>query len=208
MPNFDHKGTLFIVCAPSGAGKSSLVKTLLSRIHDIKLSISFTTRAPRPGEIDGVHYFFISPEQFAERKENGEFLESAFVHGNYYGTSKKWIEDQFEAGIDVLLEIDWQGALQVRKLFKSTDIFILPPSYEALKDRLENRNQDTPEVIARRLAVAKSEIAHYGEFDYVIINQDFDTAANALCAIVIADRQRVERQRQLHHDVFAKLGFE
>ncbi len=208
MHSIHHKGTLFIVCAPSGAGKSSLVKALLSRIQDIKLSISFTTRPPRPGEVNGVDYFFISSEQFAERKEKGEFLESAFVHGNDYGTSKQWIEDQFQAGIDVLLEIDWQGALQIRKLFKSTDIFILPPSYDALKDRLENRKQDAPEIIARRLAVAKSEIAHYGEFDYVIINQDFDTAADALCAIVTTDRQRVERQRQLHHEVFAQLGFE
>jgi len=183
-------GNLFIVSAPSGAGKSSLVKALLEADPSVKLSISYTTRVPRPGEMDGVHYHFISVDNFRDMLARGDFLESAEVYGNYYGTSQVWLTEQLAAGHDVLLEIDWQGAAQVRKLFPAAHgIFILPPSIVALRERLTGRNQDSEEVIARRLAAAREDIAHALEFDYLVVN---DVFADAL-----ADLQAILRGRRL-----------
>ena len=161
MDNSNAKGLLFLVSAPSGAGKSSLVHDLITKDPNVHLSISYTTREVRPGEQDGVDYHFISQEDFEERKKNHEFLEWAFVHGNYYGTSRLWIEQELAAGYDVMLEIDWQGAFQVKKIFPDViSTFILPPSIEALKQRLVGRGTDAPEVIARRLKGAGAEIVH------------------------------------------------
>ena len=173
MPNtFAHAGSLFVVAAPSGAGKSSLVRELMARDPDLHLSVSFTTRAPRPGDSHGREYFFVSETEFLERERNGEFLESAKVHGNLYGTSRLVIEEKIQAGKDVLLEIDWQGAQQVRAYFPdAVGIFILPPSIAALEERLRARGQDAEDVIARRVQAAAGEIAHAPEFDYVIITQ-------------------------------------
>ncbi|MGH8809917.1 MAG: guanylate kinase, partial [Noviherbaspirillum sp.] len=169
-------GSLFMVVAPSGAGKSTLVNALLAQEPSIKLSISFTTRQPRPAEQHGREYYFTSVDDFLKRREAGEFLESAEVHGNYYGTSRLLIEEQTKAGTDVLLEIDWQGAQQVKKQFPhAAGIFILPPSIAALEERLHKRGQDDPHVITRRILAAGGEIAHASEFEYVIINQEFAT---------------------------------
>ena len=168
-------GNLYIVAAPSGAGKTSLVRALLAADPRVHLSISFTTRAPRPGEEDGRDYFFVSKEAFLEMEERDEFLESAHVHGNHYGTSKKWIEDERSKGNDILLEIDWQGAAQVRKLVEGTvGIFVLPPSVDALRQRLTGRGQDSMDVIERRVSAAREEMGHVKEFDYVIINDDME----------------------------------
>ncbi|HEY4542314.1 MAG TPA: guanylate kinase, partial [Noviherbaspirillum sp.] len=178
MPDTSHSaGSLFMVVAPSGAGKSTLVNALLTQEPAIKLSISYTTRAPRPAEQHGREYYFTSVDDFMQRREAGEFLEWAEVHGNYYGTSRLLIADQMRIGTDVLLEIDWQGAQQVKKQFPhAVGIFILPPSIAALEERLKKRGQDEPNVIARRLLAAGGEIAHASEFEYVIINQDFTVA--------------------------------
>jgi len=201
-------GNVFVVSAPSGAGKTSLVRALLAADPQVKLSISYTTRPPRPGEVDGMHYHFVSVEQFMEMLNRGEFLESAEVYGNYYGTSQRWIEEQLAAGTDILLEIDWQGAAQVRRLMpKAVSIFILPPSLEALRQRLTGRGQDSEAVIERRLAAAREDMSHVGEFDYVIINDDFDTASRDLQAVVRAQRLRVEAQLARHaHLLKAFLG--
>jgi guanylate kinase len=200
-------GSLFMVVAPSGAGKSTLVNALLAQEPSIKLSISFTTRAPRPGEQHGREYHFTSVEDFLARREAGEFLESAEVHGNYYGTSRILINDEMKAGTDVLLEIDWQGAQQVRKQFpQAVGIFILPPSIEALEERLRKRGQDADHVITRRLLAAGGEIAHAPEFEYVIINQEFATALSELTAIVKATRCRFAQQAARNTSLFAQLG--
>lgn len=200
-------GSLFLVVAPSGAGKSSLVNALLQQEPAIKLSISFTTRAPRPGEENGREYFFTSVEDFAKRREAGEFLESAEVFGNYYGTSFLQIAQQIEAGTDVLLEIDWQGAQQVKKQFPhAVGIFILPPSIAALEERLKKRGQDEPHVITRRILAAGGEIAHAPEFEYVIINQEFTVALSELSAIVKATRCRFAQQMIRNVSLFAQLG--
>lgn len=202
-------GSLFIVAAPSGAGKSSLVGALLAQEPDIKLSISCTTRAPRPGELHGREYFFLSEAEFIERKAKGEFLESAHVHGNYYGTSRIVIEEQTRAGKDVLLEIDWQGARQVREQFpEAVGIFILPPSVAVLEQRLRSRGQDSEEVIARRVQAADGEIAHAPEFDYVIINDSFETALSQLAAIARATRCRFRQQAARHGSLFADYGIQ
>ena len=191
--------TLFIVCAPSGAGKTSLVNALRKRDSSIKLSVSYTTRAPRPGEVDGREYHFVTREQFEQMRGQGAFLESAEVHGNYYGTSQAWIEQQLRDGADVLLEIDWQGAEQVRGLFKQcTSIFIMPPSPDSLRERLTARGQDSAAVIERRLAAAREEISHVSEFDYVIINQRFEDALEDLASIVRAQRLRCVQQLETH----------
>jgi guanylate kinase len=188
-------GNLFIVTAPSGAGKSSLVKALLESDPGIQLSISYTTRQPRPGEEHGVHYHFVSVDQFREMLNRGDFLESAEVYGNYYGTSQPWIEDRIRAGQDLLLEIDWQGAFQVRKLFPDAlTLFILPPSLAELKRRLDGRGQDSAEVIARRLAAAREDISHAYSFDYLVVNDDFDTALADIRAIVRARRLGINSQ--------------
>jgi guanylate kinase len=203
----DHAGSLFLVVAPSGAGKSTLVNALLARDPKIQLSVSYTTRAPRPGDKDGREYHFVSIEDFMQRRADSEFLESAEVHGNYYATSRRWIEERVRAGIDVLLEIDWQGARQVKSQFPhAVGIFILPPSFEALEARLRKRGQDTQPVIARRLLAAGSEMAHAPEFDYAIVNEDFETAVGQLSAIVTATRLRYGSQAARHHELFAQLG--
>ena len=202
-----HAGTLFLVTAPSGAGKSTLVNALLERDAGISLSVSHTTREPRPGENHGREYHFVSVDEFLERRARGEFLESAEVHGNYYGTSRLWIEDQVRSGRDVLLEIDWQGARQVRGQFPTAvGVFILPPSIDALEARLHKRGQDTPQVITRRLLAAGSEIAHAPEFEFVIINHNFDLALTQLQAIVTAVRLRFASQAARQHELFAQLG--
>ena len=200
-------GSLFIVAAPSGAGKSTLVNALLAQEPQIKLSISSTTRAPRPGEQDGREYHFTTVEDFIAREKAGEFLEHAEVHGNYYGTSRLIIEEQMRAGTDVLLEIDWQGAQQVRKQFPgAVGIFILPPSIPALEERLKKRGQDEPHVITRRILAAGGEMAHSPESEYVIINQDFTTALSELNAIVKATRCRFTQQATRNSELFAQLG--
>jgi len=195
-------GNLFIVCAPSGAGKTSLVNALLEREPDLELSVSFTTRAPRPGEADGREYHFVSRESFLTMAGRGEFLESAEVHDNLYGTSQGWIAMRRREGKDILLEIDWQGAIQVRNLIPDAlGIFILPPSPDALRKRLVARGQDSADVIERRLAAAREEIAHVSEFDYVIINQNFDVAVSDLVSIVRAQRLRVTAQLARHGEL-------
>lgn len=195
-------GSLFIVSAPSGGGKTSLVKALLASEPEVKFSISHTTRPPRPGEENGRDYHFVSPEEFERMARAGEFLESAVIYGNRYGTSRSWIARELERGHDIVLEIDWQGAQQVRRLAPGTvSIFILPPSLEALEQRLKGRSQDRPEAIARRLAAAREEINHLREFDYVIINKDFNRAALELASIVRAERLRLPRQLARHADL-------
>jgi guanylate kinase len=202
-------GSVFIVAAPSGAGKSSLVNALLAQEPGIVLSVSFTTRAPRPGEQDGREYFFVSEAEFREREARAEFLESAQVHGNFYGTSKRLIEDHTRAGRDVLLEIDWQGAQQVRRQFPdAVGIFILPPSVAVLEQRLKQRAQDSDEVIARRVQNAAGEIAHADEFDYVIINENFDVALTQLVDIARASRCRFGQQAARFSDLFAGFGIQ
>lgn len=199
-------GNLFIVCAPSGAGKTSLAKELLKADPQIKLSVSYTTRKPRPGEVDGREYRFVSEQQFGQMREQGEFLESALVHGNHYGTSQRWISAQRAAGSDILLEIDWQGAAQISRLFpESIGIFILPPSFDALLSRLNKRAQDAPDVIARRLAAAREEISHVGEFKYVIINDVFAQAAQDLISIVRAQRLLTPVQLVRHSDKINRM---
>jgi guanylate kinase len=186
-----RKGSLFVITAPSGAGKTSLTKALLASEPGLKLSTSFTTRAPRPGEQNGREYHFVTEPTFHAMRERGEFLEHALVHGNRYGTSRKVIAETLERGQDLVLEIDWQGAAQVRKLYPDcVGIFILPPSIEELERRLRGRGQDTEAVIQRRLANAQEEMAHAGEFEYRIINKDFDTAQAELAEIVRASRRR------------------
>lgn len=188
-------GNLFVISAPSGAGKTSMVRGLLELNPGIALSVSYTTRAPRPGEVNGREYHFVSREEFQAMSQRGDFLESAEVYGNFYGTSQPWIESQLKAGGDILLEIDWQGAQQVRKLFPDCEtIFILPPSIEALQSRLTGRGQDSADVIAKRMAAAREDISHVYEFDYVIINDKLDEALQQLNAVVLAARQRREKQ--------------
>jgi len=199
-------GHLYIVAAPSGTGKTTLVRLLLENDSAIRLSISSTTRAPRPGEQDGREYDFVDVPGFIERVSRGEFLEWAEVHGNYYGTSRKWIEAEMSAGRDVLLEIDWQGAQQVRKSFPDAiAVFILPPSLDALKERLSSRGTDSSETIARRIAAARDEMRHVDEFDYVIINDDLQQALGNLMSVVSASRLQYASQRQRHSALFATL---
>jgi guanylate kinase len=200
-------GSLFMVAAPSGAGKSTLVNALLAQEPTIKLSISTTTRQPRPGEEHGREYFFTTAEDFVKRAAAGEFLEWAEVHGNYYGTSRIFVEEQMRAGTDILLEIDWQGARQVKKQFpQAAGIFILPPSIAALEERLHKRGQDEPHVITRRLLAAGGEIAHAPEFEYAIINEEFAVALSELSAIVRSARCRFAQQAARNTSLFAQLG--
>ncbi|MDX1678563.1 guanylate kinase [Arsukibacterium sp.] len=188
-------GNLFIVSAPSGAGKSSLISALLKKHGDMLVSVSHTTRPPRPGEIDGVHYHFISAEQFKTLIANNEFLEWAEVFGNYYGTSRSAIVANLRQGIDVFLDIDWQGARQIREQAPGTlGIFILPPSLSELQQRLEKRGQDSESVIARRMAQAQSEMSHADEYEYLIINDNFDSALSEFERIVLAQRSSYSSQ--------------
>ena len=188
-------GQLFIVSAPSGAGKSSLVKAWLAQDSAIRLSISYTTRAPRPGEENGVNYHFVSRDAFLEMMGRGEFLESADIYGNFYGTSQRWIENEMAQGRDILLEIDWQGAAQVRKLMpQAISLFILPPSIAELRKRLVGRGTDSAEVIEKRMASAQAEISHALEANYLVVNDDFDTATADLLAISRARRLQMDVQ--------------
>ncbi len=200
------KGNVFIICAPSGAGKTSLVFELLRRDRSTRLSVSHTTRAPRPGEQDGRDYHFVSRTAFEAMIGRGEFLESAEVHGNLYGTSQGWIDEQRARDVDIVLEIDWQGAQQVRRLIpEAIGIFILPPSPDTLRRRLIDRGQDSEAVIARRLQAARGEIAHLAEFDYVMINNNFDDAVEDLVSIVRAARLRTASQVSRHSDLINSL---
>ncbi|MDP2805551.1 MAG: guanylate kinase [Gallionellaceae bacterium] len=188
-------GNLFIVSAPSGAGKTSLVNGLLTQNKQIDLSVSYTTRDPRPGEVNGTDYHFVTREQFMQKAQHGDFLESAEVYGNLYGTSQSWISQENGKGRDILLEIDWQGAAQVRSKFPdSIGIFILPPSLETLETRLKGRKQDSDEIIAKRLQAAREDISHVAEFDYVIINDKLDVALHQLNSVVVAASLRRNRQ--------------
>ncbi|GHU14041.1 guanylate kinase [Betaproteobacteria bacterium] len=198
-------GLLFIVAAPSGAGKTTLVRRLLAEKADIALSISCTTRAPRPGEVDGRDYHFLDEARFRAMIDAGDFLEWAKVHGNFYGTSRRFIEEARRKS-DVLLEIDWQGAVQVQQVFPDAiSVFILPPSLEALSERLHGRGTDSNEVIARRLAAAREEMRHVTDFGYVIINADLNTALAQFASIVEASRLTLSNQQKRHPDLFHNL---
>lgn len=200
------QGNLFIITAASGAGKTSLVLELLKKDTHVKLSVSHTTRQPRPGEQDGVHYHFVNEVEFLKILNAGGFLESADVHGAKYGTSQSGVDVALQAGYDVILEIDWQGATQVRNIYpQSISIFILPPSLEALEQRLNTRGQDSVEVINKRVAAAREEMRHVVEFDYVTINDNFDVALQDLLAIVRASRLEAQPQLQRHTALVQKL---
>ncbi|HYC44811.1 MAG TPA: guanylate kinase [Burkholderiales bacterium] len=199
-------GCLFIVSAPSGAGKTTLVSGLIAADPLVRKSVSYTTRKARPGEETGRDYHFISQDAFERMRAEGEFLETALVHGNLYGTSRRAVESETANGYDVLLEIDWQGAAQIRKLQPdAVAIFILPPSIEALEKRLRGRGQDSAETIARRVAAARGEISHVGEFHYVIINDEFNRAAQDLISIIRAERLRLPRQLARHTDLINQV---
>lgn len=200
-------GSLFIVSAPSGAGKTSLVAALLAADPHIKKSVSYTTRTARAGEESGRHYHFVAEDEFERMRAEGRFLETALVHGNRYGTSRQIVEGECAAGNDVVLEIDWQGAAQIRSARPdAVAVFVLPPSIEVLEDRLRGRGQDSAEVIARRIAAARGEIAHVADFDYVIINDDFHRAAQDLTSIVRAERLKRSRQLARHADLINRMS--
>jgi guanylate kinase len=202
-----YTGSMLMVVAPSGAGKSSLVNALLEKDPSLQLSISCTTRAPRPGEQDGREYHFLSKEAFLERQAAGDFLESAEVHGHYYGTSRSWIESQMAVGKDVILEIDWQGARQVQKIVPNAIwIFILPPSIQSLEDRLRKRAQDDEATIERRVSAAREELAHVGEANYLVINDLFEAALFELRQIISASRLRAGPQLERHKNLAKELG--
>ncbi len=199
-------GLLFVVAAASGTGKTSLVKALLDRMNNLHVSVSHTTRTQRTGELDGVHYYFIDRERFLAQVNQGGFIEYAEVFGNYYGTSQATVQQQLAQGHDVLLEIDWQGAAQVRNLFPdSKQIFILPPSQYDLRQRLSNRGTDAVEVIEHRLSCAVEDMQNYVNFDYVIINDDFNKALHELEAVITANRLVMTQQAQRHRDLITQL---
>ena len=200
------RGTLFIVAAPSGAGKSSIVNACLARDPNIRLSISFTSRAPRPGERHAEHYHFVSADEFQRMVGNGDFFEHALVHGDWKGTAKQSVEPQLAQGKDVLLEIDWQGALQVvKQVPEAVSVFILPPSRAALEERMRKRAQDSEATIQRRIAAAREEMSHYADFDYVVVNEDFGTAVDEMCAVFTASRLRREVQAARRATLIATL---
>ncbi|WP_372873785.1 guanylate kinase [Pseudomonas sp.] len=199
-------GTLYIISAPSGAGKTSLVKALIDSEPQIRVSVSHTTRAMRPGEVEGVNYHFVGREQFHAMIDNSELLEHAEVFGNLYGTSQAWVEQTLLEGFDLILEIDWQGAQQVRRLMpQSRSIFILPPTQEALRHRLTNRGQDSGEIIEQRMREAVSEMGHYVEYDYLLINDDFAHALSDLKAIFRANQLLQSPQQQRHRGLLSEL---
>lgn len=199
-------GTLFTVSAPSGAGKTSLVNALVECSESLQVSVSHTTRAMRPGEVNGVNYHFVDHAVFAAMLESNEFLEHARVFNNFYGTSKTWVEQTLAQGIDVILEIDWQGAAQVRRLIpEAVGVFILPPSREALLARLQRRGQDQPSVIDSRMAEAKNEISHYVETQYLIVNDDFDVALGDFKAVVRSERAKLDKQAAKHQALITSL---
>jgi guanylate kinase len=199
-------GTLYIISAASGAGKTTLVSAVVQQLSDLEVSVSHTTRAPREGEVDGVNYHFVDTDKFETMVEDGEFIEYAIVFGNMYGTSRQHIQDQLLKGKDVILEIDWQGARQIRKLMpECRSIFIVPPSTSALRERLTSRGKDDEEVINKRMHEAISEMSHYVEFDYLIINDDFDEAKDNLASIIKGNRMLHEHQQQKHAELLAQL---
>ena len=199
-------GTLYIVSAPSGAGKTSLVKALIDSMANVRVSVSHTTRAMRPGEVDGVNYHFTPREQFVEMLKQGDFLEHAEVFGNLYGTSHSWVKQTLAHGYDLILEIDWQGAQQVRKLVPDAkSIFILPPTHKDLRQRLNNRGQDADDVIDLRMQQAITEMSHYVEFDYIVINDQFTTALDDLKAIFRANQLRLDSQQKRHTQLLCDL---
>ncbi|MFT4020853.1 MAG: guanylate kinase [Acinetobacter sp.] len=199
-------GLLFVVSAASGTGKTSLVKALLERVTNLHVSVSHTTRGQRPGELDGVHYHFTSKDHFLSQVDTGGFIEFAEVFGNYYGTSQTTVQQQLAKGHDVLLEIDWQGAQQVRKIFPdSIQIFILPPSQFDLRQRLSNRGTDAVDIIEHRLSCAVADMQQYKNFDYVIINDDFNKALHDLESVVSANRLKTTQQAQRHQSLIEKL---
>ncbi|KEQ17685.1 guanylate kinase [Endozoicomonas numazuensis] len=201
-----NKGKLYVIAAPSGAGKTSLVKAMVQSTPHVKVSVSHTTRPIRPGETDGMNYHFTSQEIFLELMNRGQFLEHAEVFGNYYGTSEAWVRAQLDSGEDVILEIDWQGAQQVRKLMpEAVSIFILPPSKEALRERLIGRGTDDMEVIERRLNQAVNEMSHYGEFDYLVINDEFDLALRDLQTIIRSRRLSISWMQHYKSDLIEGL---
>jgi len=199
-------GNLFILSAPSGAGKSSLIHALLGQHQDMQLSVSHTTRAPRPGEVDGVHYHFVSVDEFKALIAQNNFLEWAEVFGNYYGTSRTAIEQVLAQGRDVFLDIDWQGARQIKQQVPSVlSIFILPPSVAELEKRLNQRGQDSQEVIAKRMQQAKSEISHVTEYDYVLVNDDFQQCLKDLQQVVLGQRLTLQKQQQRQQALLTEL---
>ncbi len=200
------KGTLYVISAASGAGKTSLVSAVLRQVSDIEVSVSHTTRKPRAGEVDGVNYHFITTDVFESMVARGDFFEHATVFGNMYGTSKQHIQAQLLTGNDVILEIDWQGARQIRQLVAdSQSIYIAPPSIAVLRERLNSRGQDDATIIEKRMREAVSEMSHYAEFGYLVINDDFDTAREELAAILLGNRMLLERQQQKHAALLAEL---
>jgi guanylate kinase len=200
------QGTLYVVSAPSGAGKTSLLKQLIKEIENVETSISHTTRSIRKGEVNGVDYHFVTESQFKALIKESAFFEHAEVFGNFYGTSKASIEEQLNSGVDVILEIDWQGARQIRQqLPQSCSIFILPPTRQALHERLQGRGQDDNEVIERRMEAAQDEMSHYAEYDYLVINDDFSLAVSELKAILIAKRQKLAFQQQKYAHLLSNL---
>lgn len=202
-----NPGSIFMVAAPSGAGKSTLVNAMLAKDANMHLSISYTTRPPRPDDVNGREYHFTTVADFLARKSKGEFVESAEVHGNYYGTSRTVMNEHIKAGTDVLLEVDWQGVQQIKAQYPhAVGIFILPPSIDALEQRLRKRGQDSEQVITRRLLAAGGEIAHAHEFEYVIINREFDEALSELVAIVKATRCRYNQQAAKNLDLFTQFS--
>lgn len=201
-----EKGSLFVIASPSGGGKTSLVKALLARLDNIEVSVSHTTRAPRPGEKDGQHYFFVTQESFEALAQADMFIEHAKVFGHHYGTSKQQINARLDQGIDVLLDIDWQGARQLSQMFDNVvTIFIIPPSVDVLKERLQLRGQDDDQTIELRMKKAQHEIAHYEEFTYLIINENFEKALSELQAIIIAERMKSKFQAQKHKALLSNL---
>ena len=200
-------GRLFILSAPSGTGKTSLTKSLIQKNINLSLSISYTSRLMRPSEIEGSDYFFVERNIFEQMLEDRELVESAEIYGNLYGTSRQWINEAINSGKDILLEIDGQGARQVREIFSDVvSIFVLPPSLEVLENRLKDRNQDSKEVIAKRMAAAKEEISHVSEYDYVIINDNMDVALRDLVSVVQSERLRAPAQLTRYHDLVTQLG--
>ncbi len=200
-------GNLYVISAPSGTGKTTLVKTLVDSLPNITVSISHTTRLRRPAEVHGVNYYFTSEDEFNQMIQHGDFLEHALVFNNMYGTSRTWVEETLRRGIDVILEIDWQGAQQIQQLIQSCiSIFILPPSLEALSQRLMQRNQDKPEIIRKRLADAQETISHVGEYQYVVLNDDFKAALEDLKTIILAGRLVQPRQTKKLSPLLAELG--
>jgi len=202
-----EQGTLYVISAPSGAGKTSLVAEMLRNDRNLGVSVSHTTRARREGELDAVNYHFVSRDEFEAMIGRGDFLEHADVFGNYYGTSQVWVRETLAIGQDVILEIDWQGAAQVRRLIpECVSIFIVPPSPEVLRERLVGRGTDSPEVVERRLAEAEEECRHAAEFDFLVVNDDFDAALADLLAIVRAQRLRMVQQQSRHQKLLAGLS--